>query len=132
MNGDGRYKWKDGEYEGQFVDSLFQGKGMMLLTKKDEVCITSGTFIKGHINGKGFETSIANYREMDRETNIAHHLSRKIPKDVKNFYTYYDGEYKNGKYEGKGIIRFSNSREVRGNYFEGLPHGKVIIKEEDG
>ena len=45
---------------------------------------------------------------------------------------WYEGEYKNGKFEGKGAFTFSDGRRYEGQFKNGDKHGKGTFIFPDG
>ena len=45
---------------------------------------------------------------------------------------WYEGEYKNGKFDGKGSFTFSDGRRYEGQFKNGEKHGKGTFTFPDG
>ena len=44
----------------------------------------------------------------------------------------YDGDFKKGKFEGKGTLEFYNGDSYSGDFIRGLMHGRGILKYKNG
>ena len=44
----------------------------------------------------------------------------------------YDGEWKTGKYEGQGTIKYSDGTKYAGKWKEGLPNGQGTLTDSNG
>ncbi len=58
FNGIGRYHWRKGSYEGDFVEGVMSGNGRMLFQRDSERCISTGAFTNGGRNGLHVETCV--------------------------------------------------------------------------
>ena len=44
----------------------------------------------------------------------------------------YNGDFKNGKFDGVGILKFYNGDNYNGDFFEGVMHGKGKLEYKNG
>ena len=56
--------------------------------------------------------------------------SKLIIKSSKNFFTY-EGEFRDGKPDGKGEIRWDNGNEIKGFFVKGKINGETIVKKNN-
>lgn len=103
MIGQGRYVDVDGSvYVGHFADNAFNGQGRYELSENR---LYEGSFLNGHFDGSGkWTTSVEAYV----------------------------GEFKNGKYAGKGEIKYKGGRKYTGEFANGKYQGKGRYELPDG
>ena len=90
-----RYIWSNGDkYEGEFVDGIRQGRGVLITTDGDRY---EGEWRDSQLNG-----------------NV---------KYIKCNGTIYEGQMVNGEKEGQGTIVFENGNRYEGSWKDGNKHG---------
>lgn len=102
---------KIGYYEGEFSTNIYnsyQGKGFL----KQDHYTYEGDFESGLPNGRGVFTYV--YQKNQNESNS---MSSKR----------YDGEVKNSKMHGKGVLEYFGGSRYEGNFVEGKKEGKGIL-----
>ena len=106
--GEGKWKTKNIEYEGEFHDNKIHGKGHIIFLKTGIEYI--GTFKNEQIDGYG----IFNWKNGDQ----------------------YEGEVKNGKMHGMGKYKYKNGKIFNGIFFNGkiadkITAFKILIDKKD-
>lgn len=106
-----------GIYDGSCIDGKANGKGKFV--SDDSKCIYDGEWKEGKINGEGYlecSNFVVHFKENDREGK-------------------YKGDVKNGTSEGKGTFSAKNSDGVKytydGEWKDGLFEGQGIMKYDD-
>jgi hypothetical protein len=106
FNGKGLYKFKDGSYwDGEFNNGFFDGYGTHF--DSSDSTFTICYWEKGRIN--------------DGKVVIK-----------KGNQIYYDGEMKDGRYNGPGILNDEDGDKYEGNFKDGLPDGIGKYEYADG
>lgn len=91
-------------YEGEMLDSFYNGKGKLILQNKDTYI---GQFEKGEKNGEG--------------------------KMIFNDGTEYNGNFINNTFNGNGNMKWQNGIEYKGNFSENFLEGEgVLIDNNNG
>lgn len=91
-------------YEGEMLDSFYNGKGKLILQNKD---IYIGQFAKGEKNGEG--------------------------KMIYNDGTEYNGNFENNIFNGNGNIKWKNGIEYKGNFNDNFFDGEgVLVNNNNG
>lgn len=101
-NGRGLLSKNGEQFDGIFVDDLFEGQG--ILKNGSSTCI--GTWEKGVLNGK-----------------VKIQFSK---------VSMYEGFLKNGMFEGDGAFTAENGTRIEGTWSENKPHGRVRIVSPSG
>lgn len=105
-NGRGRYEWQDGSfYEGEFVDSMFQGKGKKLWLVKLLNVLGLYYFAESE---KTYEGQFAQ--------NVFEGLGKLQFKDGRC----YEGNFRGGKKHGQGTMMFPNANKYIGEWANDL------------
>lgn len=136
-------------YEGQFKNSIFNGKGK-LLSKNGEIyegdfvngektgeCIylfPDGTVYKGHIesgifNGKGqikWSNGIDYEGDFEGSTLCGNGVIKNLDGEK------YEGGFEKNKFEGKGKFVFDNGDVYEGEFENGKKKGNGVYKRNDG
>lgn len=120
-NGKGRMDYVDGDiYQGNWKDGIPHGKGVMIYTNGDKY---EGDFEDGDIHGSG--TMIytnGNKYVGEWDGGVRHGQGKTTFAESKGFY---EGNYRNNKRDGKGILKLEGD-PVKEGYFE---EGEYIGKE---
>ena len=91
-------------YEGEMLDSFYNGKGKLILQNKDTYI---GQFEKGEKNGEG--------------------------KMIFNDGTEYNGNFTNNNFNGYGNMKWENGIEYKGNFSENFLEGEgILINNNNG
>ncbi|EFC46511.1 predicted protein, partial [Naegleria gruberi] len=109
MTGTGSFVDSDRVYNGQFVKSLFHGKGKLKATFKSKDYVFEGEF-REHQPYNGVGSVVVSRKTGD----------------------YWDGEFKNGKFSGKGRLTFEDASVYEGNVKNSLCEGKGVVTYPDG
>ena len=145
-NGKGKFTYDDGSiYEGQFKDGCFNGFGIYKWTNGDHF---EGMYKDDVRNGEGKyyysngDTFIGKYKNdlRDGEGSIMYkngdflHGTFHNDEIVKGYISYkdgrkYEGEWKDGKFHGKGEFRNIDKSIFNGEWKNGLKHGKFIYRD---
>jgi hypothetical protein len=127
LHGYGRMVWTNGdEYEGQFSNGLFQGKGKLI---SKGYTIYEGEFDQGYMSGQGtleFENGDKYIGQFSRG---AFNGKGKLMSADKSVYI---GNFLNNEITGKGRWIFSDKGVYRGELKSGIFHGKGKLKRPDG
>nr|CCA22000.1 radial spoke head 10 family protein putative [Albugo laibachii Nc14] len=121
MHGRGRMEWPNGVvYEGEFFDNMIQGKGTYKWPNGNQY---SGQVEAGKRHGKGTFTlkRDANEKQLERSDSGG---------EVKCQSCHYDGEWKDGLYDGWGTLIYDVEENIRyeGNFLRGKRHGHGIMR----
>ncbi|MDP1844371.1 MAG: hypothetical protein Q8K64_13215 [Sediminibacterium sp.] len=127
VNGKGIYKLANGAaYEGDFVDSLMSGFGIIVWQNRDKYI---GDWIKGNRTGKGKYTwANGDIYEGDFINNIREGIGTMIYKNGDK----YIGDWKKGEYAGKGKYIWANGDVYDGDYSKNNFEGVGIKVWKDG
>ena len=119
-------KYKDGKYEGEFVNDKREGKGIFYYIKGNKY---EGEWKndKRHGKGKMYYTSGDIY-DGDYKND------KKEGKGITYFNTgnRYEGDFKNGKREGKGIYYYKSGNREMGDFLKDKPIGKHVTLTVNG
>ena len=113
-----------GQYEGQLIDKGFKLHGKGILTKKD------GTRYEGEFeNGQLIEAKVYDEWSMLRyDGELQGVIKHGIGKEYKDDKLIYEGEYKNDKFNGKGILHYqygsTPNTKYEGEFKDNKPNGK--------
>jgi len=89
-------------YEGEMLDSFYNGKGKLILQNKDTYI---GQFEKGEKNGEG--------------------------KMIFNDGTEYNGNFINNTFNGNGNMKWQNGIEYKGNFSENFLEGEGVLNDNN-
>ncbi|KAL7576422.1 hypothetical protein ACA910_018226 [Epithemia clementina (nom. ined.)] len=102
-NGPGRYQWKDGRlFMGHYKDDMRHGKGIFAYPSGDRY---EGMFFKGQRSGYGKFIFSGGH---------------------------YEGEWKAGKYHGRGRLVWGPGTEYEGEFSQGTFHGSGTLRDFTG
>ena len=145
-HGYGRMTWTNGdEYEGQFSNGLFQGKGKLI---SKHYAVYEGDFSEGYMEGKGtlvfdngtkyigaFSKGVFNGKgrliSKDKSVYVGYFLNNEITGKGKWVYAdkgVYRGELKNGVFHGKGKLTRPDGSSYSGDFVEGEMHGLGVYR----
>jgi len=145
-HGYGRIVWTNGdEYEGQFSNGLFQGKGKLI---SKGYTVYDGEFDQGYMNGQGtlefengdkyigeFSRSAFNGKgkliSADESVYVGNFLSNEITGKGKWVFAnkgVYRGELKSGVFHGKGKLTRPDGSSYSGDFAEGEMHGLGVYR----
>ncbi|CCI49338.1 unnamed protein product [Albugo candida] len=125
MHGQGRMEWPNGAlYEGEFVANMIQGKGTFTWPNGNQY---SGHVKAGIRHGKGSFT-------FKRDVNGPKPEQLNLEEEVKCQICHYDGEWKEGLYDGWGTLIYDVDAHLRyeGTFVRGKRHGHGIIRYANG
>jgi len=111
FHGTGRYYWDRGQYDGGFRDGKQHGDGFLFFHKEEERCYYQAQFVDGLRNGAGKETCVSNENYSGDADHRKAHETR-----VGKKYFFFNGFYKDGKYEGQSTLRYAGGRKVKGMF----------------
>jgi len=118
MNGQGGWLTTALEYEGQFKDNVFEGKGRI---RYPDGTVYEEDFKDGKISGKYTNPSLdGSVYEGELKD------GKKCGKGVWKSSTgeVYEGEFKDDKFEGKGTMKYANGDVYEGEWKNGKREGK--------
>ena len=130
--GIGRYIGVDGTcYEGIFKNNKLVSKAKIIkCNEKDKKLTYFGETHNLKKNGKGEETCEGEYRYIgDFVDDLKDGNGRLEYLDSGDIY---EGEFKNGEINGKGLFIWSNNQQYYGDFVNGVMHGKGKYKWPDG
>ena len=137
-------------YEGEIMNSIFNGKGKLISQNKDEYI---GEFVDGEKNGEGkliFSDDGTEYTGNFEKNNFNGYGSMKWKNGLEykgNFCDNcfegegilfntlgekYEGNFEKNLYHGKGKYIYSNGDEYEGDFEYGIRKGKGIYRKKDG
>ena len=149
FHGRGRIEWDNGDrYEGQFAKGLFSGKGRFSSRSGDvyegdfrdgfmaghgrmqmlDGSIYVGAFRDDYFNGSGrYEMPDGEVYDGAFANGYFHGEGRFIDPDGE-----YRGEFRHGRYWGRGEITYAEGEKYRGEFVRGRFHGKGRFENRDG
>lgn len=121
----GVYKFEDGEYTGELILNIPNGRGVTKLANGDRY---EGEYLHGKKNGVGV------YRWNNGDVYEGDHIDG--VEDGKGVYKYaegdvYTGDYKKGKRNGFGVLRLKSGTTEYGYFRNGQYSGKCIMISPD-
>lgn len=108
------YAWSGGHFTGTLSNLKPNGDGKFL--SPDSTIMKEGVFVDGKLSGYGIEKVVSSV--LDDGT-------------IEVDYVKYEGDWKNGKYHGKGESRYTNGI-YKGDFKEGKRHGDGIYRWKNG
>lgn len=112
-------------YEGQFRNGFLHGNGFESTGKISYI----GSFVSGLRNGFGVLKTETDIYEGNFLNGIKHGIGKIIFSTTSNSY---EGEFNEGRIEGKGTFKWSNGDEYIGTFENGILHGRGIYKWKNG
>ena len=117
----GKFHFADGEYEGDLLGGIPNGKGRTRMTNGD---LYIGDYVNGKKNGHGI------YKWENGDLYEGEHLDGK--EHGKGNYKYadgdrYQGDFKNGMRDGFGFLTLEDGSIQIGHFHEGQYHGRFYI-----
>lgn len=113
-DGLGVKEFKNGlKYDGNFVKGKREGQGKLVWPKEDR---------NGEINIKVFSGNFKNDKPAEGKGSLIW--------GPETNYNSYDGEFKNGKFNGKGKLKKNDGEEYDGNFEDGIYHGFGKLKKK--
>lgn len=126
-HGYGRMVWTNGdEYEGQFENGLFKGKGKLI---SKYYAVYEGEFNEGYMNGQGtilFDNGTKYTGAFSK--GVFHGKGKLIHKDK----SVYEGDFLNNEITGKGKWVFVDKSTYYGDLKSGIFHGRGKLTRPDG
>lgn len=126
IEGEGRMLWSNGDrYEGSFKNGLFHGHGRM---ETPYGWSYEGEFTEGDITGHG--TLI--YSDDQHYTGQLRYARPEGKGVMHSHGDQYDGEFKDGKYHGSGMLTTRDGETYTGEFRDGVFHGQGEYVTSDG
>ena len=121
----GSYSFDDGNYEGDMIMGLPNGKGRTVLKNGDNY---EGEYLHGKKNGRGI------YKWKNGDVYEGDHLEGQ--ENGKGIYRYMDGDvyigdYQHGKRHGFGMLKLKSGTTEYGYFRDGQYNGKCIMISPD-
>ncbi len=122
----GRIYGEDMIYEGKIKDNKYNGYGKLIDKKKNE--IYKGQFQNNLKQGEGVLTfsDKSEFSGDFKNDELSNGKLKWINGD------YYEGNFKDGIFNGYGNLKINNGSEYEGNFLTGLYNGKGIFKWKNG